>query len=77
MIVVIPVAVSVHTVISYIFAMTLQPGWHSTIFGPYFVVGAIFSGIGALFMVMIIFRKAFHLEAYLKAFTSSNVQTSS
>lgn len=66
MIVVIPIAVSVHTVISYIFAMTLQPGWHSTIFGPYFVVGAIFSGIGALFMVMIIFRKAFHLEAYLK-----------
>jgi Ni/Fe-hydrogenase subunit HybB-like protein len=66
MIVVIPIAVSVHTVISYIFAMTLQPGWHSTIFGPYFVVGAIFSGIGALFMVMIIFRKAFHLEGYLK-----------
>ncbi|MFQ5719255.1 MAG: NrfD/PsrC family molybdoenzyme membrane anchor subunit, partial [Acidobacteriota bacterium] len=66
MIVVIPIAVSVHTVISYIFAMTLQPGWHSTIFGPYFVVGAIFSGIAALFVVMIAFRKAFHLEAYLK-----------
>jgi len=66
MIVVIPIAISVHTVISYIFAMTLQPGWHSTIFGPYFVVGAIFSGIGALFMVMIVFRKAFHLEPYLK-----------
>ncbi len=66
MVMVIPIAVSVHTVISYIFAMTLQPGWHSTIFGPYFVVGAIFSGIAALLIVMIAFRKAFHLEDYLK-----------
>ncbi|HUP47383.1 MAG TPA: NrfD/PsrC family molybdoenzyme membrane anchor subunit [Thermoanaerobaculia bacterium] len=66
MILVIPIAVSVHTVISYIFAMTLQPGWHSTIFGPYFVIGAIFSGIAALLMVMIVMRKVFHLERYLK-----------
>jgi molybdopterin-containing oxidoreductase family membrane subunit len=66
MIVVVPIAVSVHTVISYIFAMTLQSGWHSTIFGPYFVVGAIFSGIAALFIAMIAFRSAFHLQAYLK-----------
>ncbi|MFI5143236.1 MAG: NrfD/PsrC family molybdoenzyme membrane anchor subunit [Thermoanaerobaculales bacterium] len=66
MILVIPIAVSVHTVISYIFAMTLQPGWHSTIFGPYFVVGAIFSGIAALLMMMIVLRKVFHLERYLK-----------
>jgi molybdopterin-containing oxidoreductase family membrane subunit len=66
MILVIPIAVSVHTVISYIFAMTVQPGWHSTIFGPYFVVGAIFSGIAALIITMIAFRKAFHLEDFLK-----------
>ncbi len=66
MVLVIPIAVSVHTVISYIFAMTLQPGWHSTIFGPYFVVGAIFSGIAVLLVVMIVFRKVFHLETYLK-----------
>ncbi len=66
MVIVIPIAVSVHTVISYIFSMTLQPGWHSTIFGPYFVVGAIFSGIAALIIVMITFRKVFHLEGYLK-----------
>jgi len=66
MIIVIPIAVSVHTVISYIFAMTVQPGWHSTIFGPYFVVGAIFSGIAALLIVMIGFRSAYHLEDYLK-----------
>jgi molybdopterin-containing oxidoreductase family membrane subunit len=66
MIMVIPIAISVHTVISYIFSMTLQPGWHSTIFGPYFVVGAIFSGIAALMIVMIVFRKVYHLEHYLK-----------
>jgi molybdopterin-containing oxidoreductase family membrane subunit len=66
MVLVIPIAVSVHTVISYIFAMTLQPGWHSTIFGPYFVVGAIFSGIAALLVVMIVLRKIFNLERYLK-----------
>jgi molybdopterin-containing oxidoreductase family membrane subunit len=66
MILVIPVAVSVHTVISYIFAMTLQAGWHSTIFGPYFVVGAILSGIAALQIVMIVFRKVYHFERYLK-----------
>ena len=66
MVLVIPIAVSVHTVISYIFAMTLQPGWHSTIFGPYFVVGAIFSGIAALLIVMIVLRKIFHLDRYLK-----------
>ncbi len=66
MIMVIPIAISVHTVISYIFSMTLQPGWHSTIFGPYFVVGAIFSGIAALMIVMIVFRKVYHFEQYLK-----------
>lgn len=66
MVLVIPIAISVHTVISYIFSMTLQPGWHSTIFGPYFVVGAIFSGIAALLIVMIVFRRIFHFEAYLK-----------
>ncbi|NQU34880.1 MAG: polysulfide reductase NrfD [Bacteroidetes bacterium] len=66
MVIVIPVAVSVHTVISFIFSMTIQPGWHSTIFGPYFVVGAIFSGTATLLVVMIAFRKMYHLENYLK-----------
>jgi Ni/Fe-hydrogenase subunit HybB-like protein len=63
---VIPVAVSVHSVVSFVFSMTLQPMWHSTIFGPYFVVGAIFSGIAALIVAMIVFRKAYRLEYYLK-----------
>ena len=58
-IVIIPVAVSVHTVVSWIFSMTLRPGWHSTIFGPYFVVGAIFSGIAALLSAMGIFVTLF------------------
>lgn len=57
--VIIPVAVSVHTVVSWIFSMTLRPGWHSTIFGPYFVIGAIFSGIAALLTAMGVFVTAF------------------
>lgn len=61
-IVIIPVAVSVHTIISWILATTVQPGWNSTIFGPYFVVGAIFSGIGALFIAMTAVRRIFRLE---------------
>ena len=66
MVMVIPIAISVHTVVSFIFSMTLQPMWHSTIFGPYFVVGAIFSGIAALLLVMLAFRKIYGLESYLK-----------
>lgn len=63
---VIPIAVSVHTVVSWVFAMTIQPMWHSSIFGPYFVVGAIYSGIAALMLTMILLRKIYHLEDYLK-----------
>ena len=63
---IIPIAVSVHTVVSWIFGMTIRPMWHSTILGPYFVVGAIFSGIAAIIIAMAILRKAYHLEGYLK-----------
>jgi len=63
---VVPIAVSVHTVVSFVFSMTVQPMWHSTIFGPYFVVGAIFSGIAALLVIMAVLRKVFHLEDYLQ-----------
>jgi molybdopterin-containing oxidoreductase family membrane subunit len=59
------VAVSVHTVVSWDFAMSLAPTWHSTIFGPYFVAGAIFSGIAALLVVMAALRKILGLEQYL------------
>ncbi len=64
-IIIIPVAISVHTVVSWVFGMTLRPGWHSTIFGPYFVIGAIFSGTAAIITAMMIFRRAYHLERYL------------
>lgn len=64
-ILIIPVAVSVHTVVSWIFGMTMQPMWHSTILGPYFVVGAIFSGIAMLFIFMTLIRKAWHLEPWI------------
>lgn len=72
-VIVIPVAVSVHTVVSYVFAMTIQPMWHSTIFGPYFVTGAIFSGIAALIIAMYFIRRSYHLEAYLKPIHFNNL----
>ena len=62
---IIPVAVSVHTIVSFDFSMATVPMWHSTIFGPYFVAGAIFSGIAALIIAMAALRKLLHLEAYL------------
>lgn len=65
-IMIIPLAVSVHTVVAYVFAMSVQPLWHSTILGPYFVIGAIYSGIAVLLIAMLIARKALHLESFLK-----------
>jgi molybdopterin-containing oxidoreductase family membrane subunit len=72
-ILVIPVAVSVHTVVSFVFAMTIQPMWHSAIFGPYFVAGAIFSGIAGLIVAMNIIRKVYHLEDYLRPVHFNNL----
>ncbi|MBI1722331.1 MAG: polysulfide reductase NrfD [Gemmatimonadetes bacterium] len=66
-IVVIPIAVSVHTVIGWIFAMTLRPMWHSTIFGPYFVMGAIYSGIAAILIAMVVLRRAYGFHEYFRA----------
>lgn len=65
-ILIIPVAVSVHSIVSFDFAMAPVPMWHSTIFAPYFVVGAIFSGIAALILAMALLRKLLHLEEYLQ-----------
>ncbi len=62
---IIPVAVSVHTIVSFDFSMAPVPMWHSTIFGPYFVAGAIFSGIAGLIIAMAALRKFLHLEDYL------------
>jgi molybdopterin-containing oxidoreductase family membrane subunit len=62
---IIPIAISVHTVVAYVYSMNLRPGWDSTVFGVYFVVGAIFSGIASILIVMAIFRKLFHFEEYI------------
>src|SRR6516164_4966395 len=60
-----PLVVSVHSVVSTDFAAGLLPGWHSTIFPPYFVAGAIFSGMAMVLTLMLIVRKVMHLEDYL------------
>jgi molybdopterin-containing oxidoreductase family membrane subunit len=72
-VIIIPVAVSVHTIVSWDFAMTIRPMWHSTIFGPYFVAGAIFSGIAALIIAMAVIRRAFRLEQYLRQVHFNNL----
>jgi Ni/Fe-hydrogenase subunit HybB-like protein len=57
-----PLVLSVHTVVSFDFAVSVLPGWHTTIFPPYFVAGAIFSGFAMVITVMVIVRKVFDLE---------------
>jgi Ni/Fe-hydrogenase subunit HybB-like protein len=63
---IIPLAIIVHSVLSWIFGMTLRPGWHSSIFGPYFVLAAIFSGTGVLIMCMWVYRKMYKLHSYVE-----------
>lgn len=60
-----PLVLSVHSVVSWDFAMGNVPGWHTTIFPPYFVAGAIFSGLAMVITISIPLRKAFNLEKYL------------
>jgi molybdopterin-containing oxidoreductase family membrane subunit len=62
---IIPVAVSIHTVTAWIFGMTLRPGWHTSIIGPDFVVGALYSGIAAVITAMEVFRRFFRLDRYI------------
>jgi molybdopterin-containing oxidoreductase family membrane subunit len=57
-----PLVVSVHTVVSFDFTISILPGWHSTIFPPYFVAGAIYSGFAMVLMLAIPLRKLYHLE---------------
>lgn len=61
---IIPVALGIHTVTSWLFATTLRPGWDSSNFGPYFVSGAFMLGAGAVIVAMYIFRKFYRLDAY-------------
>src|SRR5688500_7505519 len=60
-----PLVLSVHSVVSLDFASAIVPGWHATIFPPYFVAGAIFSGIAMVFTIIIPIRKFFKLEKYV------------
>lgn len=57
-----PLVISVHSVVSWDFALAIVPGWHSTIFAPYFVAGAIHSGLAMVITLMIPLRKVFHYE---------------
>jgi Ni/Fe-hydrogenase subunit HybB-like protein len=60
-----PLVFSVHSVVSMDFATSLVPGWHSTIYPPYFVAGAIFSGFAMVQTLLLVMRKAMKLEAYV------------
>ena len=62
-----PLVVSVHTVVSFDFATSVIPGWHTTIFPPYFVAGAIFSGFAMVMTLLIIVRKVMNLEHMITA----------
>ena len=62
-----PLVLSVHTIVSFDFAMGIVPGWHTTIFPPYFVDGAIFSGFAMVLTLLIPLRKLFHLEDLITA----------
>lgn len=60
-----PLVVSVHTVVSFDFATSVIPGWHTTIFPPYFVTGAIFSGFAMVITLLTLTRKVLHLERFI------------
>jgi molybdopterin-containing oxidoreductase family membrane subunit len=60
-----PLVVSVHSVVSWDFAMSVLPGWHTTIFAPYFVAGAIFSGTAMVITLVVPMRKIFKLERHI------------
>src|SRR5512133_3930541 len=60
-----PLVLSVHTIVSFDFAVSVVPGWHTTIFPPYFVAGAIFSGFAMVLTLAILARKIYHLEDFI------------
>ncbi|MBA2563896.1 MAG: polysulfide reductase NrfD [Gemmatimonadetes bacterium] len=68
-----PLVLSVHSVVSWDFAAGIVPGWHSTIFAPYFVAGAIFSGVAMVITLVVPLRKWFGLEDYLDRNTFDNM----
>jgi molybdopterin-containing oxidoreductase family membrane subunit len=63
-----PLVISVHSVVSWDFAMSIVPGWHTTIFAPYFVAGAILSGLAMVIVILIPLRKAFRIAHIIRHF---------
>lgn len=68
-----PLVISVHSVVSWDFALGIVPGWHSTIFAPYFVAGAIHSGLAMVLTLMIPLRRLFHFEAFINMNVLENI----
>jgi len=68
LILIVPVALALHTVTSWLSALTLRAGWDSTVFGPYYVSGAFVAGAGAVLVAMYFLRKIYHLENYITDF---------
>ncbi len=68
-----PLVISVHSVVSWDFALGVVPGWHTTIFAPYFVAGAIHSGLAMVITLMIPLRKIFHYERFITMKVLENV----
>jgi len=60
-----PLVFSVHSIVSFDFATSIVPGWHTTIFPPYFVSGAVFSGFAMVLTLLLVMRKVMHLEDYI------------
>jgi len=68
-----PLVLSVHSVVSSDFAMSIIPGWHGTIFAPYFVAGAIYSGVGMVLTILIPLRKALKIEHMITEYHFDNL----
>jgi molybdopterin-containing oxidoreductase family membrane subunit len=68
-----PLVLSVHSIVSWDFAMSIIPGWHATIFAPYFVAGAIFGGFAMVLNVMIPVRRIYGLERYITDYHFENM----
>jgi Ni/Fe-hydrogenase subunit HybB-like protein len=66
-ILIIPLAVSVHSVLAWAFTLVSRPGWHESIWAPYFVIAALYSGVALAILVIAGFRKGYHLEALINA----------
>lgn len=64
-ILIVPLAVMVHTVLSYAFSLTSRPGWHSAIFGPYFVIAAVYSGLAVVILATVAYRRAYKLYGWI------------